>query len=59
MLSPLGENDWSYISDDITEIMTLQQELREKAKSLEEALNTKSRFLAVMSHGNPSFFFLV
>jgi hypothetical protein len=51
LFSSQNENTWSFVSEDVTEMIALQQQLKEKAQSLEEALNIKSRFLAVMSHG--------
>jgi hypothetical protein len=47
----MSDDSWCYIGEDITEVVALQEQLKDKAKSLQEALNIKSRFLATMSHG--------
>lgn len=58
----IGQNRFSFISQDITHLKNMEAELikgkeelentiKKRTKELEDALQVKSRFLAIMSHG--------
>jgi signal transduction histidine kinase len=49
---PLKGNEIGWISKDMTEFRQMQEQLGLQKLQLEKALEVKSRFLAVMSHGN-------
>ena len=63
IILPIKDNRFAYLLQDITQRIQLENELRRnqetleatvkaRTEELEKALHVKSRFLAIMSHGN-------
>jgi hypothetical protein len=49
---PLQDNEVGWVAKNVTEFCQMREQLELQKSELEKALQVKSRFLAVMSHGD-------